>query len=53
MEYEVIFVTKDQGHILSEYVQDDEELFVVCEDGSWAVASDFFAIKGEIKFKVL
>ena len=53
MEYEVILVTKDQGHMLSEYVEDDEDLFVVSEDGSWAIASDFFAIKGEIKFKVL
>jgi hypothetical protein len=53
MEYEVILVTKDQGHMLSKYVQDDEDLFVVGDDGSWTLASDFFHVKGEMKFKVL
>ena len=53
MEYEVMLVTKDQGHVLSEYVGDEEDLFVVGEDGSWTLASEFFVIKGEIKFKEL
>lgn len=53
MEYEVLLVTKDQGHILSKYVVGDENQFVVGEDGSLALAADFFAIHGDMKFRVI
>lgn len=52
MDYEVVLVEKSSNHNLAKYVKDDEEYFVV-RGGDWWLASNFFVLKGEIKFKII
>ena len=53
-EYEVALVSANSQHRLSEYVEDEEEMFVIQHTGvgmNWWKASDFFYVKGEMNFK--
>lgn len=53
-DYEVEYVSTGSQHPLSQYVEEEEELFVIqhTEHGiNWWKAEDFFYVKGEMNFK--
>ena len=56
-EYRVELVKADSDHPLAEYVEEDEQLFVISVNGNvnsfdWFCAEDFFACVGECKFTI-
>lgn len=52
--YNVVVVRKDEDHYLSEYVEDDEDSFVIeISTNNWWRSEDFFACNRVHTFKVI
>ena len=54
MSYEVKLVSSNSNDLLSKYVEDEEEMFVIQDTGegiNWWCARDFFYVKGEMNFE--
>lgn len=52
IKYTLMTVTKDTDHPASKYVDDEKLLIVVCENGDWYRADEFFNIEKIKEFYV-
>jgi len=53
MKYVVELVFKESDHLLSKYVEDEEEIFVIGEDGEFYPANEFFYMVVVKKFETV